>query len=374
MSKYGFIDGFDFKNCECERYWSFPKSYKGDKKEATKEMIFSDMFYGSLKNDGHYARLIKDEDGNIILQGRSKSVSGDYLDKHEWVPQLNSFFDSLPNGTCLLGELYFPSKRGSRNVTTILGCLAPKAIERQEKGEKLYYYVFDVWAYGGKSYLSTPMEKRLETLSQIKESVTNPYTQVATYYSSPQEIWDNLGKILSSGGEGMVLYRKDGLPAPGKRTARKTLKIKTEIEMTIDAFVDGDYKPAKRLSDTRFPQAWEYWQNEKTLEKINKNMFNAQAAGETWVPITKAYYYGWASAISFSVMKDGKPVHVAYISGIPDEIKRDIVFNPEKLKNKVAELTAMEVEKDTKCLRHGRIVTWREDKNFNDCTYDQIEQ
>ena len=38
--------------------------------------------------DGAYYRFIKDMDGNMRLQGRSKSVSGDYLDKLAWVPQL----------------------------------------------------------------------------------------------------------------------------------------------------------------------------------------------------------------------------------------------------------------------------------------------
>lgn len=34
------IDGIDFHNLDAEKYWSFPKSYKGDPKEATKNMIF----------------------------------------------------------------------------------------------------------------------------------------------------------------------------------------------------------------------------------------------------------------------------------------------------------------------------------------------
>ena len=41
------------------------------------------------------------------LVGRSKGVGGDYLNKIDWVPQLMSFFQNLPNGTCLLGEIVF---------------------------------------------------------------------------------------------------------------------------------------------------------------------------------------------------------------------------------------------------------------------------
>lgn len=375
----GYINGISFQNLEAERYWVFPKSYKGDKAAETKTMIFSNNFLASVKYDGFYERLIKDEDGNIILQGRSKSVSGEYLDKHEWVPQLNEFFKALPNGTCLLGELYLPSKRGSRNVTTILGCLKDKAIERQKSGEPLHYYVFDVWAYNGKSYLKTPLQERIKTLNAISDSlkvksVPCPEVEFAKYYENREEIWEKLGEALANGEEGMVIYKKNGIPEPGKRTARKTLKIKKEIEQTIDAFVDGNYKPAKRLSDTKFPETWGFWENEKTGEKVSKNMFLEAAKTGTWVPITKAHYYGWASAISFSVMRDGAPYRIAWISGIPDSIKEEIVTEPEKWIHKVAELSAMELEEGTHCLRHGRIVSWRPqgDKNYQDCTFDQI--
>ena len=38
MSEYGIIDGIDFVNLPAEKYWSFPKSYKGDPKEETKSI------------------------------------------------------------------------------------------------------------------------------------------------------------------------------------------------------------------------------------------------------------------------------------------------------------------------------------------------
>lgn len=78
---YGYIDGVNFSELPAEKYWSFPKTYKGNRKEETKYMITSGDYYGSLKRDGHYARFIKDEDGNMMLQGRTKSVSGDFLNK-----------------------------------------------------------------------------------------------------------------------------------------------------------------------------------------------------------------------------------------------------------------------------------------------------
>ena len=373
---YGFIDGIDFNELAAEKYWSFPKTYKGDAKKETKTMILSEEYLGAEKKDGHYSRLIKDEDGNIILHGRDKSVDGTYHNKVEWVPQCSNFFNSLPNGTCLLGELYFPNQRGSRKVTTILGCLKDKALDRQEKGEKLSFYVFDIWAYNGKSLLETKMKDRVDKYlnKDIKDfSLNENNVQVAEYLVG-EELWSSLGKILSEGGEGVVITQKDSKPAPGKRTARKTLKVKMEIEQTIDVFIDGEYKLPTRIYSGKEITTWNFWENTKTGEKYNTSMYNEYCSGVPLEPITKPYYYGWASAVSISVMKDGKPFRIGWISGITDEMKAGIVKEPEKYQNKVFEITAMEIEhtKSGYSLRHAKIVQERKDKSYEDCSFEQI--
>ena len=375
---YGYIDGVNFHELEAEKYWSFPKTYKGNRKEETKYMITSGDYYGSLKRDGHYARFIKDEDGNMMLQGRTKSVSGDFLNKIDWVPQCKSFFDSLPNGTCLLGELYFPNQKGSRKVTTILGCLLDKALQRQEAGEKLCYYVFDVWAYDRKSLLNKTMKERVESF--INEILTKyfdnqKYVTKAVYYDG-NELWSKLGEYLNNGEEGIVITQKSSVPAPGKRTARKTLKIKQEINDTIDVFLDGDYKKPTRLYTGKEISNWQFWENIKTGELINSNMYDEYISGRAWEPVTKNYFYNRAGAVSISVMKDGKPFHIGYISGITDEMRQGIVDDPEKYIGKVFEVSAMEIE----CifgeysLRHGKFIQERTDKKPEDCDFSQIVQ
>ena len=169
MGDFGSIDGVRFHELESERYWSFPKGYKKDSKAETQSMIFSNEYLGARKIDGAYYRFIKDMDGNMRLQGRNRGVTGEFLNKIGHVPHLQPFFDSLPNGTCLLGEIYFPSKEGSSNVTTIMGCLEQKAIERQKIGEKLHYYVFDIWAFDGRSMLKTPFKDRVELLRLLED-------------------------------------------------------------------------------------------------------------------------------------------------------------------------------------------------------------
>ena len=41
------IDGIDFENLDCEKYWSFPSSFKGDPKEETRNLIFSENYLGA---------------------------------------------------------------------------------------------------------------------------------------------------------------------------------------------------------------------------------------------------------------------------------------------------------------------------------------
>lgn len=83
---------------------------------------------------------------------------------------------------------------------------------------------------------------------------------------------------------------------------------------------------------------------------------------------------GWASAISFSVMKDGKPYRIGYISGIPDSMKEEIVRANNSLIGKVYSLSAMEIEHidDHYSLRHGKIIEERTDKKPADCDFSQI--
>ena len=367
----GMINGISFENLDAEKYWTWPKSYKGDKNEETRQMFLNHNYVASEKKDGFYSRLIKDEDGNIILQGRSRSVSGEYLDKHTYVPQLNSFFESLPKGTCLLGEIYFPNQPGSRKVTTILGCLESKALARQETGEKLHYYIFDIWAYNGKSYLNTKVENRIKDIELLPSS---DYVEKATYLEG-EEAWNELNNILKNGGEGMVLTAKGTIPSPGKRPARKTLKVKKEINQTIDAFLTGNYKPATReYNGTKGIENWGYWENIRTGEKTNECKFLDYTSGGPWEPVSKAYYNGWATSIEVGVYSGNKIIPIGYISGITDEVKEGIIKKNEIYKGKVVEISAMMVEHigNNYSLRHGKIINWRTDKDAKDCTFDQI--
>lgn len=363
------IDNVNFHELPAQRYWTFPSGYKKDSKMETRNMIFSGDYIGSRKMDGAFYKFIKDENGAMELIGRSKSVSGDYLNKIEWVPQLHSFFKSLPNGTCLLGELYFPEKEGSSNVITIIGCLPQKARERQEKGMKLHYYIFDILAYNGKSLYQKNIEERITYLYDInciRNTYYNEYIDIAKYYEG-KELWNHLQKTLNVGGEGIVITKKGTCYQPGKRPARQTLKVKKELHETIDCFFTGHITPPTKEYSGKEIDTWQYWINERTGERLQGNYYKEYFNGAPYTPITKPYFHGWAGSLEIGVIKDDKVTPIGYLSGLTDEIK----CNYKDYKGNVIEVGAMEVL-PTGGLRHAKFIQFRPDLTIKDCTWEKI--
>ncbi len=377
----GFIDGYDFGEMEAMKYYAPPSTWSDEKKrDNARAKIFSGDWYGAEKKDGYFAKLIKDEDGNIILYSRSRGVNGKFADKHEWVPHLQPFFDAIPNGTCFLGEIYFPSAPGSRNITTIMGCLKEKAIARQEKGEKLHFYIFDCLAYAGKSWMSYPARKRFAFVDSY--DVAAEYVSHA-HYVAGAELWTMLQEILARDDEGVVITNGDGLYEPGKRPSKTTLKIKKELKQTIDCFFTGIGSAPTKIYTGKEIETWKYWENQMTGQKINAEMYKEYAAGCPIIPITKGYYNGWAGSLEIAVFKhkpgskckigdvvyeDMEVFPIGWLSGLPDEMKAD----PKKYAFKPIEVNAMEWDAWNNSLRHGKMVGWRKDLALTDCTLEKI--
>lgn len=364
------IDGVDFwDGFKAEKYWSPTKNQ--NIKEIVKNAIYSGAYTVSEKIDGDWRMLIRDMEGNFHLRGRSESVNGGFADKVEWVPHITNELNQLPNGSVLLGELYLDSQRGSRKVTTIIGCLKDKALDRQEKGEKLSYYVFDVLAWNGHNLCDKTLESRITTLNYVEE-YCKKYVTTSKYELNPIRMEELIAKLLAADLEGAVLKRLDGKYEQGKRTARKSIKVKKEIANNIDCFTTGRYKPATVEYTGKEIQDWTYWQDIRTGEKFNYNRFDDYINTHTVIPITKGHYYGWAGAIELAVWRNDHEVPVAWISNVTEEVKAGIVGAPEQWKHRVCEVQAMMIEKDTKALRHGKIMKWREDKEWKDCDGHEI--
>ena len=362
-----FIDSVNFHELTPQKYWTPPASWAPErKKDEVYNAIFSGDYIGSRKMDGAFYKFIKDEDGEMELIGRSKSVKGDYLNKIDWVPHLHSFFNALPKGTCLLGEIYFPEKEGSNHVTTIMGCLQEKGVARQ-KENPLHYYVFDVLAFDGKSLYKEDVEKRMEILGKIRKLFTFPFVEYAKYFEG-KELWDQLQSILADNGEGIVITKKGTCYQPGKRPARQTFKVKKELQETIDVVIISANKPT-RIYTGKEIENWKLWENVRTGKKVEGALYKDYSNGLPIEPVTKTYWNGWAGSLNIGMKKDNKVVPVGALSGLTEEV----LSNWKNYIGKVAEITGMEImDTDNQGIRHPKFLRWRDDLTVDDTDWYRI--
>lgn len=374
----GYVNGIDWINAEAMRYWSWTASTPTEKRRTeTRNMIFSGEYLGALKVDGYYERLIKDEDGNCFMVARSKNVHGEATEKLAWVPQIHDFMAALPNGTVFLSECFLPGNEGSQKITSLLGCLKEKCIARQEKGQKLHFYIFDVMAYDGVDYTNTPFEVRVEYLHNIIHELQNKYLDTMDFivyanYHEGVELWDKLQDFLAEGREGMVIMRKDA-PVYFKRTpARVSLKIKKELKESIDCFFTGKAAAPSKSYNGKEIEHWKYWVDIETDKRIpiGEHYYEVYHENKPWMAVTKPYYNGWAGSLEIAVLRDGNEYPLGYISGLPDEVKQ----NYKDYKHTVVEIGAMQFDATTNRLRHGKILKFRtpDDKIWTDCSFEQL--
>lgn len=328
-----------------------PKNYE--------DMFKSTPIIGTIKKDGYWSQLIKDNNEVHLYSRTVSKKTGYYSDNIEKVPHIKDWaMNELPNGTCIIGEVYYPNGT-SKNVTSILGALPEKAIERQ-KGEygKIHFYMHDILAYNGEDYVMNNMtyDYRYSNLCEHIDIATPliPELEVARCYDNA---YLDLNKVtidkLAAGEEGMVFRVENGLYAPGKRQPKVMFKIK-QAQNDID-FVITEVLPPEYLYTGKESETWGYKDKEGNL-------------------ITKAAYYGWAGALRLGAYDNaGNLVSVGRVSsGLTDNLKADLAANPDKYIGTVVEVNCMSLDKENKTFRHPYLSRLRPDKPAQDCKLEEI--
>lgn len=349
------------------KIWKLPEN----KEYMFAEICNSGDYFGEKKVDGYFYQFEKTSNGDMYLFSRTTSaVTGILSEKIECVPHIQEALSCIPNGTIIVGEIYYPGKT-SKAVTSIMGCLPEKAISRQEKQGYIHFYMHDLLRLGDKDLTSLGALDRYQNLVKLY----NEYSlEEYDFLELAEGIMDNLqeytANLLDAGEEGIVLKKKDAPYTPGRRPAWHTIKIK-KMDY-IDAICIGFCDATKEYTGKEV-ETWPYWSIIDPLgNELKTDSSRYGFAG--WKPITKGHYYDWKTAIRIGAYdKNGNIKEIGTVaSGLTDELREDFSINPDKYLNKVVALQCMERDSKEQTLRHAFFKYFRDDKEPQDCTLDTM--
>ena len=323
------------------RYYDNPEPKTPSAAQKRQDMINNkdNNYIASEKHDGDWSMCIHFSKGNNLIRSRSISVkTGQYGDLTAKLPHLAAEMDEWPDNSVVLAEICWEQYGTNANtVGTILRCLPPKAVERQ-KENKLYGLIFDILMWDGKDLTDWPYHDRLYYTDNFH--VERGYH--GHYFKSTDIFFDNFAeeadRIISAGGEGLVIQKKNNPYMPGTRTAWATLKMKQSLPH-MDLRVVSTIEPNK-LYDGDLPETWKY-----VIDGV---------------PVTKPYYKGWKNGVNV----DFNGVVVSVTSGLTDADREwlatkeaaELIANGELY----AEIKAMSVNSQDS-LRHPCLVRLRND-------------
>ena len=332
-------------------------------------------YFGQLKKDGYFYQFEKHENFSYLFSRSVSTVTKLPSEKIANVPHIHSALDCLPTNTILIGEIYYPGGT-SKNVTSIMGCLPTKAIERQNGSYgKIHYYIHDILMYNGVDLVTakTGSWDRYQILKKIFEKHNlGQYDFLELAEAWDDDLYSRVGSSLAAGEEGMVIKKKDAPYEPGKRPMSNLKAKKVDF---IDAVIMGFEEPTKEyygkeLNDWGFNITKGV---EKRLQGNYKDLCELFGK-ENIIAVTKPYYYNWTNTrIKVGVYKNGELKEIGVIhSGISDEMKEDMTNNPNNYLNKVCMIQCMELDSKEHTIRHGFFKGMREDKDAYDCTFNAV--
>ena len=332
----------DFSMMSPMRYYN--NEDKSNKKRQALVDNFNNDYIASCKKDGDWSMLIHYSRGENLIRSRSISkVTGVYGDYTAKLPHICEAMDEWPDNTVLLAELCWDEPGTNANtVGTILRCLPTKAIERQ-KEKKLKAVGFDCLMIEGEDITERGYYERISRMSGLLSIYHSEYIYPTAFYF--EDFAGNADRIISNGGEGLVIQLKTNPYMPGTRTAWKTLKLKQSLpEMELKVV---DTIEPKKFYEGDCPESWEY--------KVYDPEHDAEYL------VTKPYFFGWMNGITVE-LPDGTTTDVA--SGLTDDDRAWLASQDAQDMIRAGELYAVVKAmsfNDKGRLRHPYLVRLRND-------------
>lgn len=355
--------------------WKLPAG----KESMLSEVCSNGEYFLEEKIDGAFYQFVKTEN-HCYLFGRTVSkLSGILTEKSDNVPHLKEALNCLPAGTILIGEIYVPGGT-SKDTVSIMGCLPTLAIKRQ-KDAPIHYYVHDIIAYDSVNLINSSADLRYKILAAIwKKHNLNQYSFLRLATRVDEDMEAEISRILKSGGEGVVLKKKDYPYSPGKRPAWSTIKVKQmdSIDLICTGFCDATKEYTGKELET-----WPYWeergeqnQDDEYTWLLSEGQYYEDYVHNPHIyrPVTKPYFLGWKTAIRIGAYNDkGELIDLGTVSsGLTDDNKREMTEHPELWLDKVVALDCMQVDKKEHTLRHPVFKCKRDDKDAKDCVISEI--
>lgn len=249
------------------------------------------------------------------------------VEKSDNVPHITAELSKIPKGTILDGEIYYKGMK-STQVTSIMGSLPAKAIERQALNP-IRYCLYDVLWYNGKRMINEPWHVRRSVLEHLYSGHLSDSKHIdlsSVEYGDKRAFLD---KMMAQGEEGIMLKNINAPYQPDKRPEHTWYKIKKHdtADVVITGFLPG-----------------------------------------------KGKYEGQVGSILFSQYdrKGGKLKRKGSVNSSTEAVRLDITKNPNKYLGKVLEISYMEKTKDGK-FRHPQWSYLRTDKAAEDCTEQTVD-
>lgn len=349
--------------------WKLPAG----KEDKLSEVCENGEYFLEEKVDGAFYQFVKTQNYSYLFGRTVSRKTGLLTEKGANVPHIMGALSSIPADTAIVGEIYVPGGT-SKDVTSIMGCLAEKAIARQ-KDNPIHFYLHDITFYNGEDVTALGAEDRYDLLHKLwDECGLAQYSFLRLAEKVTENLEQTISDILARGGEGAVLKKKDAPYTPDKRPAWSTVKIK-QMD-SIDLVCMGFCEPTKEYTGKEI-ETWPYWvrtTDDPEFGKVEELSMSCKYGEEGWQPVTKYYAFNQYSAIKIGAYdNNGTLVELGTVSsGLTDEMKQSMSENPIFYLGMVVSLDCMSIDKESKTLRHPVFKAWRGDKNPEDCKISEV--
>lgn len=293
------------------------------------------------KLDGSRYLLHLHKNGNHLTSRRSSVKTGQFVDRIDQTPKFKKLkADDRLDGVVIDGEVMAPFEGGVRAVTSIIGSLPAKAIEKQKEKGWLYIMAFDLLFDGEEDLRQKPFGERRKRLEEIIKYIWEKYPKLKKYVrlirqvdaQSSLLVQERFMLALKKGYEGLMI--KDVLSPVG--VGMWKWKVQRDACAIISGFTEGTGKYAGQIGALKF-SVYRPVDHKKRM-----------TAGEAELEL----------------------VEVGQCSGMTDEQRAMFSKKPKKYIGKVIEIRGQEFTGDR--VRHPRFMRLRDDYPPMKCTLDKF--